>query len=117
MQKFISSLVLALLVGAAAAFFRPVAPYQVIDVVDTKPALFPRGGALKDAGLDNPAIAEDQNITPARKCGFCMGVSTLNAKGENPSLSFEMLMICCPTCAPSRSPSHFSSEPGKPTVQ
>ena len=77
MKTAISSILLALLIGAAAAFFRPVAPYQVIDVVDTKPALFPRGGALTDAGLDNPEIAEDQNITPARKCGFCMGVSQM----------------------------------------
>ena len=23
--------------------------------------------------LDNSAIAEDENIMPARKCGFCMG--------------------------------------------
>jgi hypothetical protein len=81
MKKFISSLLLALLVGAAAAFFRPVAPYQVVDVVvDTKPALFSRGGALNDAGLDNPHIEEDQNITPARKCGFCMGVSGLQRR-------------------------------------
>ena len=26
-----------------------------------------------DDELDNPAIAEDENIMPARKCGFCMG--------------------------------------------
>ena len=81
MRKFISSLLLALLVGAAAAFFRPVAPYQVVDSVDTKPAWIPRGGALKDSGLDNPDIAEDQNITPARKCGFCMGVSMTRKQG------------------------------------
>jgi len=68
MKSAISALLLALFVGAATAFFRPAAPYQVVE--DTKPALFPRGG---DAGLDNPDIAEDQNITPARKCGFCMG--------------------------------------------
>jgi hypothetical protein len=73
MKKVISTILFALLFGAAAAFFRPAAPYQV--EVETKPALFPRGGFLKDAGLDNPDIAEDQNITPARKCGFCMGVS------------------------------------------
>ena len=77
MKKVISSLLLlAALIGMAAAFFRPVAPYQV--PAETKPAVFlPRGGASLDAGLDNPEIAEDQNITPARKCGFCMGVSTL----------------------------------------
>lgn len=75
MNKFITSILFAILVGTAAAFFRPMAPYQVIEA-ETKPALFPRGGAaMFDAGLDNPEIAEDQNITPARKCGFCMGVS------------------------------------------
>ena len=28
---------------------------------------------LEDAELDNPAIANDDKILPARKCGFCMG--------------------------------------------
>ena len=77
MKKVISSILFALFIGVAAAFFRPAVPYQV--EVDTKPALFPRGGAMNDAGLDNPDIAEDQNITPARKCGFCMGVSLINS--------------------------------------
>ena len=72
MKKVVSTILFALLIGAAAAFFRPAEPYQV--EIDTKPAMFPRGGAFDD-GLDNPDIAEDQNITPARKCGFCMGVS------------------------------------------
>lgn len=75
MNKLLPSLLFALLVGVAAAFFRPMAPYQVIEA-ETKPALFlPRGGAAAvfDAGLDNPEIPEDQNISPARKCGFCMG--------------------------------------------
>ena len=76
MNKLLPSLLLALLVGMAAAFFRPMTPYQVVEA-ETKPALFmPRGGASKfDAGLDNPEIPEDQNISPARKCGFCLGVS------------------------------------------
>lgn len=76
MKKVIYSIVFAILVGAAAAFFRPAAPYQV--EMEAKPAaLFPRGGAsvMNDAGLDNPDIAEDHNIEPSRKCGFCMGVS------------------------------------------
>jgi hypothetical protein len=71
MKKVISSVLFAMLIGAAAAFFRPAVPYQV--EVITAPALFPRGGSLMDTGLDNPDIPEDQNITPARKCGFCMG--------------------------------------------
>ena len=69
-----TTLLLALLCGLAAAFFRPAVPYQV----ETKPAMFPRGGSQVsiDAGLDNPDIEEDQSITPARKCGFCIGVSS-----------------------------------------
>ena len=34
------------------------------------PAIFME---LDDAALDNPTIAEDEKIMPARKCGFCMG--------------------------------------------
>jgi hypothetical protein len=71
MKKVISSILFAMLIGASAAFFRPAVPYQVDGI--TTPALFPRGGSLMDTGLDNPDIPEDQNITPARKCGFCMG--------------------------------------------
>jgi hypothetical protein len=74
MKKVISSILFALIIGAAAAFFRPAAPYQV--EMETKPSLFPRGGAATtsiDAGLDNPDVPEDQNISPARKCGFCIG--------------------------------------------
>lgn len=78
MKNAIYSLLFAVLVGAAAAFFRPAAPYQV-EVEASHPAVFPRGGAsdavVLDAGLDNPEIAEDRNIEPSRKCGFCMGVS------------------------------------------
>lgn len=58
------------LIGVATAFFRPAVPFQLESV---------RGGDQAfemDAGLDNLNIEEDKNITPARKCGFCMGVST-----------------------------------------
>lgn len=72
MKSVITTILFALLFGVTAAFLKPAAPYQV----DTKPALFARGGASTfDAGLDNPEIAEDTNISPSRKCGFCMGVS------------------------------------------
>jgi len=70
-------LLLTVLVGLAAAFFRPAVPHQV------KPAHIPRGGdagpakkikaTFIDAGLDNPLIENDDLINPARKCGFCMG--------------------------------------------
>jgi hypothetical protein len=76
MNKVISSLFFALLVGAAAAFFRPVAPYQVPVEIEVNPVFLPRGGSSTfDNGLDNAAIPEDSNVTPSRKCGFCMGVS------------------------------------------
>jgi hypothetical protein len=71
MKKVISSILFALLIGAAAAFFRPAVPYQV--EVQAKPEFFPRGGASCDSALDNPDVAEDASISPARKCGFCMG--------------------------------------------
>jgi len=78
MKQVILPFVLALLFGAAAAFFRPAVPYQV----EMKPeVLFPTtGGALFtkksdsfDTGLDNMDIEEDRSISPARKCGFCIG--------------------------------------------
>ena len=70
MKKVIYSLFFAFLFGAAAAFFRPAIPYQV-EVDISKPVSFPLQSV--DLALDNPDIAEDQNISPARKCGFCMG--------------------------------------------
>lgn len=57
------------LAGVAAAFFRPAEPYQVQEAVST-PAFLG-----KDFELDNPSVPEDKSIHPARKCGFCMGVS------------------------------------------
>ena len=79
MKKVISSILFAILVGAAAALFRPMAPYQV--ELESSPIVFPRGGgsAFVDKGLDNAAIPEDSNATPSRKCGFCMGVSCVMA--------------------------------------
>ena len=77
MNKVVSSILFALLVGSVAAFFRPAQPFQVVEQqgVPTQPEFFPRGGGGDGDALDNPDIAEDRNITPARKCGFCMGVS------------------------------------------
>jgi len=58
-------------VGISAAFFpKPAIPHQIKDVSATtvhKAFLGP------DAALDNIEIAADASITPARKCGFCMG--------------------------------------------
>jgi hypothetical protein len=67
-MKTVVVLLLALL-GVAAAFFRPMAPYQI---ENPTPAFIADN---KDVALDNPLIPEDKNIQPARKCGFCIGVS------------------------------------------
>jgi len=58
-----------------AAFFNPTLPFQ--HAAPAAPAAFltiPRGGAESfDSGLDNADIEVDGNISPSRKCGFCMG--------------------------------------------
>jgi len=55
---------------AAAAFFKPAVPHQA------KPEMAfgaKATAASFDDGLDNPEVASDMNIHPARKCGFCIG--------------------------------------------
>jgi hypothetical protein len=70
MKSFAALLMLALL-GVAMAFIRPAQPIQM-------EAAAPVGLAFVTADLlDNPAIEADSNIHPARKCGFCMGVSAM----------------------------------------
>ena len=73
MKQAVTAAFLALFLGAAAAFFRPAVPYQ-LPAVKTN-VFVPRGGGLAtfDDGLDNEEIEADTNITPSRKCGFCMG--------------------------------------------
>eukprot|EP00545_Synedropsis_sp_CCMP1620_P009220 CAMPEP_0119029320 /NCGR_PEP_ID=MMETSP1176-20130426/40454_1 /TAXON_ID=265551 /ORGANISM="Synedropsis recta cf, Strain CCMP1620" /LENGTH=66 /DNA_ID=CAMNT_0006985651 /DNA_START=627 /DNA_END=827 /DNA_ORIENTATION=- len=66
-MKFFAFLLLALL-GVAAAFFRPAVPFQLESVRGFEDAMLG-----DDHGLDNANIESDKNITPARKCGFCMG--------------------------------------------
>ena len=70
-RSFIPILLLAIL-GVAAGFFKAATPHQEAAV----PA--PTTLSAFDEGLDNANIASDMNISPARKCGFCMGVSSLN---------------------------------------
>lgn len=76
MKQPVFAILFALVLGMAAAFFRPAQPYQV-PAVETSPSIFvPRGGDASsnfDAGLDNDEIEADTNISPSRKCGFCMG--------------------------------------------
>lgn len=94
MKNFTILLTLAF-IGLSAAFFRPAQPHQVPGVPAAATAVLavPQGGSSSssnscaavssavveeghaDDGLDNPLIQEDDSITAARKCGFCMGVS------------------------------------------
>lgn len=72
MRSVITLLFALLAVGSAWMFTtRPVvtAP-KCAAPVTTQPAIFME---LEDSELDNPLIAEDKDIMPARKCGFCMG--------------------------------------------
>jgi len=78
MQYSIIALSVAVAVAGTvnAAFFNPTLPFQ--HAAPAKPAAFltiPRGGeqASFDSGLDNADIEVDGNISPSRKCGFCMG--------------------------------------------
>lgn len=80
MKQPIFAVLFALILGVAAAFFRPAQPYQVPPLAADTALFVPRGGsggiassAFDDAGLDNAEIEADTNISPSRKCGFCMG--------------------------------------------
>ena len=57
--------ILALIATGASAFYKGAVPQQE----------GPKIPAAAAGLLDNPAVASDPNINPARKCGFCMGVS------------------------------------------
>eukprot|EP00533_Pseudo-nitzschia_delicatissima_P004810 CAMPEP_0116100680 /NCGR_PEP_ID=MMETSP0327-20121206/12412_1 /TAXON_ID=44447 /ORGANISM="Pseudo-nitzschia delicatissima, Strain B596" /LENGTH=70 /DNA_ID=CAMNT_0003592603 /DNA_START=62 /DNA_END=274 /DNA_ORIENTATION=- len=70
MKNAILALLIAVVIGGTAAFYRPVAPYQVPGEVVFHPRAL---GDVFDSGLDNDEIETDGNITPSRKCGFCMG--------------------------------------------
>ena len=78
-MKFIAVLLVVLL-GVAAAFFRPAVPFQLESTraCDTKSTSSMNMMMMLDAGLDNADVEEDTNITPARKCGFCIGVSIMS---------------------------------------
>jgi len=55
--------------GISVAFIMPAQPVQV----DNGVANLALAHMSNIAGLDNPFIASDSNIRPARKCGFCIG--------------------------------------------
>ena len=54
--------------------------------------------------LDNPNVVSDPNITPARKCGFCMGVSQLFCV----ELLYTSCVVYCGICANNSSASCLS---------
>jgi hypothetical protein len=77
MKNGILALLLAVIVGSSVnAFYKPspTLPYQVAGKIAAD-TFIPRGGSSFDSGLDNAEIETDGNITPSRKCGFCMGWS------------------------------------------
>jgi hypothetical protein len=61
-----SSLLLALLLGAAMAFIRPAQPVQVGNGAANNLAFLTTSTGL----LDNPLVVADLNIHPARKCTY-----------------------------------------------
>jgi len=72
MRSVITLLFALLAVGSAWMFTtRPAvkAPQCTVPVTTQAPIFM----ELEDSDLDNPLIAEDKDIMPARKCGFCMG--------------------------------------------
>jgi len=68
MKSFLPVLLLAI-IGVSAAFMKAAVPVQETAA--------PKKTSVNtfDEGLDNPNVVSDMNIHPARKCGFCMGVS------------------------------------------
>ena len=81
MTKHLSLILSLIVVGFAAAFFRPAEPHQAaaaaIEVSRGGFLFEAKEGLFDDEGLDNPSVQADENINPARKCGFCMGVSII----------------------------------------
>ena len=78
MLKKVLVLVVAMLACASAfmATSRPAVAMQCPAPSIAEPPLFMTATAdfvVVSDELDNSAIAEDTNIKPARKCGFCMG--------------------------------------------
>jgi hypothetical protein len=78
MARSLFPILLLAIVGATTGFFEAAVPHQQEAAVIPK-AAFAFGGASNslviDEGLDNPNVVSDMSIHPARKCGFCMGVS------------------------------------------
>jgi hypothetical protein len=81
MKNIFLALFVTFLAGSTVnAFWKPTRPVQQAVVATSLgdsflASLDAAAAAVSsfDAGLDNTAIEADGNITPSRKCGFCMG--------------------------------------------
>ncbi|KAL7460562.1 hypothetical protein ACHAXS_001007 [Conticribra weissflogii] len=73
-RTFLPLLALFAIIGAATAFLKAAEPHQAAQL-EMANAFVPSVASSFDEGLDNPNVASDMNIHPARKCGFCIGVS------------------------------------------
>ena len=78
-RSYLPVLALLALLGAAAGFFKAAVPHQEAPLLKAA-APATATWASFDEGLDNSDIVSDANITPARKCGFCMGVSVASRR-------------------------------------
>jgi hypothetical protein len=67
-MKSYFGLLLALLIGVAIAFIQPARPVQLGKPAFMESSNNDSNNNNKAVGLDNPAIASDGNIHPARKC-------------------------------------------------
>jgi len=77
MKNIFLALFVTFLAGSTVnAFWKPTRPVQqaaAFSSGDSFLASLDAAASSFDAGLDNTAIEADGNITPSRKCGFCMG--------------------------------------------
>ncbi len=74
-RSYLPILALFTVLGAAAGFLKAAVPHQETALPKASTVASNTLSASFDEGLDNPNVVSDMNIHPARKCGFCMGVS------------------------------------------
>ena len=93
MARFLAILLIG--AGTAAGFMKAAVPHQET-AVHKAVASDPLSAAFDD-GLDNADVVSDMNIHPARKCGFCMGVSALHYDVQIIWLSSTLFVSIDPT--------------------
>lgn len=91
MARLLPILSLFAILGFTAAFFKQAVPHQESKPLPTCPAA--AGSGLFDE-LDNPNVVSDPNIVPARKCGFCMGVSSIDSSSVVCRVCGGCLAVC-----------------------